>query len=272
MVVPEIQIYTSHWDKLSSFEESTSNCIRRPTAIFSFPELISPLIPVRIKLSVSPSSEEMSRYNGLYSKPSEGAKLIGIGFAPSSIRYHISSIRECTFFTPTATFTDYSQHMPFLNAEEKNSTIFIPWERWGPSRTRCFEGSFSSWNIYGWRVVSTDYAVDRIIDFNPLDIARDICRATGSIKGKDRTLKRPDSVEDNSNIIGTEGLPGLILHDTTVPESAIFKDQVHTMLPYRESLLPRIVDVGFADRMILGEDLVHLQVSAQLLMSFLFTT
>lgn len=117
----------------------------------------------------------------------------------------------------------------------------VSWQQWGMKSTRCLRISdMSDSAISGWRVA----AADRIYDFNPLDIARDRCRAAAlELAGK----------ADTRRIMG-----GVVMESSVVEAGHTFLNDVVTGLPYRESRLKTAVN-GKQVR-ILDDELVIAQV------------
>jgi len=77
----------------------------------------------------------------------------------------------------------------------------IPWAAWGPTNTRCFFDCHMGVSTHMYRI----YTEDQILDFNPVDIARDKCR------GNVRTIRDTTTVISKSEGLLVEdvisGLP-----------------------------------------------------------------
>lgn len=58
--------------------------------------------------------------------------------------------------------------------------MLIPWVKWGPQTTRYLGPDVECLSSHAWRVALSD----RILDFNPLDIARDFSRVKPAVDKK----------------------------------------------------------------------------------------
>ena len=123
---------------------------------------------------------------------------------------------------------------PFCSTPEPApETVQVPWEAWGPSVTRWFEGdsALMRWitTTAGQRAVTMeDGASSPIIvrDFNPYAVrsARARAAAGGRLQqGDDWIEKRP-----NGNVMG------LKVDESVLDAGSVFKDDVRSSLPYVE--------------------------------------
>jgi hypothetical protein len=92
---------------------------------------------------------------------------------------------------------------PFCHIAASNANKEVPWDVWGPPNTRIFDNERISTDAYMHKVCTED----SILDFNPIDISRDIC--------KGQTY-------------------GIHTEPTTLSDS-IFTREVSSFLPYRRT-------------------------------------
>jgi hypothetical protein len=100
---------------------------------------------------------------------------------------HIEFI--CPEFQVTSKFNFIIQMKCFFPDPESLSQWpdkIVPWNGWGIKHTRVFKGDMQ-FNLHSYRI-STE---DAILDFNPLSIARDICRGH-----KEGIFTQPDVISD----------------------------------------------------------------------------
>ena len=134
-----------------------------------------------------------------------------------------------------------SQH-PY--SEWSGDARIIPWESWGPQHTRCFVNRHLSCRhtTYGHQVLLQDLT---LLDFNQLDIARDLHRvgesetSHGTLLGSfwKNNSKNKYFAKDvhNVHVPGTTGR--IVRKPTVIPRGKIFAHDVVTTLPYRETKL-----------------------------------
>ncbi len=150
---------------------------------------------------VSPCIQDF--YWSFCSKLSDNACTAPFEAAPSSAMLQVLLVyliegREVgrgSFFIPGQVFINVSNTYRMQNG---TGPVSLPWESWGPSSTR---SDLDQWGIramYGSRVLASNYGgfiPDILLDFNQVDIARDLNRqqltATGAISpsGSNLTLE-----------------------------------------------------------------------------------
>ena len=123
---------------------------------------------------------------------------------------------------------------PFCSAPDPRSeTVQVPWEAWGPSATRWFEGDPASmrWitTTAGQRAVTMEDRPSTPIivrDFNPYAVCSARARAAASAY----LQQRCDWSEDlpNGNVMT------LKVDDSVLAAGSVFKDDVRSSLPYVE--------------------------------------
>lgn len=125
------------------------------------------------------------------------------------------------------------------------------WEDWGPKNTRCFldHRSFLPGN-YTYQILFSDFS---LLDFNQIDIARDLQRAaTVPSTPFDTKRKRRSSIMQalrsasssalrSKEVIEDIEIPGysgrIVLQPNTIPKGDMFERDVTTCLPYRRTKL-----------------------------------
>ncbi|KAI0339584.1 hypothetical protein BDW22DRAFT_1431487 [Trametopsis cervina] len=128
----------------------------------------------------------------------------------------------------------------------------IPWDRWGPMNSRCFiDHSRMITSSYGWQFVLPDFTM---LDFNPVDIARDLQHAGHAVTPPTYSRKRGPVVARKHRslkefLTGVSAHPhpepdphipgkGVIIRQATlIKRGDIFMQDVVTWLPYRETKL-----------------------------------
>ncbi|TFK52491.1 hypothetical protein OE88DRAFT_1408077 [Heliocybe sulcata] len=117
----------------------------------------------------------------------------------------------------------------------------IQWETWGASCTRWFGhlAPLHQLRMYGYRVVLPN----RILDFNPLDIAIDLAidEATWSAQSSAPGLGRG---RPNSTRSG-DASENIVTESSVIPQMNLFYQNISTRLLYRETVLER--SLPFAD-------------------------
>jgi hypothetical protein len=113
------------------------------------------------------------------------------------------------------------------------------WDEWGPPNTRWIKDPLSrlapTFQPYGYRIG----LVDRILDFNPREAGRDMCR--GSLANPNNLASRasdggPDGMVHPRNV---ETLKSRIVREPTViSASEAVRQDVFSSLPYREIPCP----------------------------------
>ncbi|KAI0091532.1 hypothetical protein BDY19DRAFT_930906 [Irpex rosettiformis] len=151
---------------------------------------------------------------------------------------------------PLSVFTSVT-HTFVPSRTPSEQTTHTQWEDWGPKKTRCFldHRSFLPGN-YTYQILFSDFT---LLDFNQLDIARDLQRAamTSSVsldvKRKRRasimqalrtaslSALRSKGVVEDIEIPGYSG--GIVLQPNTIPKGEMFAQDVTTCLPYRRTKL-----------------------------------
>ncbi|OBZ67345.1 hypothetical protein A0H81_12696 [Grifola frondosa] len=122
--------------------------------------------------------------------------------------------------------------------------LTIPWDSWGPSCSRCFhleseQPRFYGKSMYAYRMLLPH----RLLDFNPIDLARELCR-TGSSTRSGNTIDLDGSEirgEDGGKDARSSRVPHntsmIITEETRIPAGDMFIDDVVTRLPYRSTPL-----------------------------------
>jgi len=109
------------------------------------------------------------------------------------------------------------------------------WDDWGPPNTRWIKDPLSrlapSFQPYGYRIGFAD----RILDFNPCEVGRDICR--GNLDNQINL--HSGASEETHGITRYRGVKSRIVREPTVisPSEAVRQD-IFSSLPYRETLCP----------------------------------
>ncbi|KAI0087087.1 hypothetical protein BDY19DRAFT_995170 [Irpex rosettiformis] len=164
---------------------------------------------------------------------------------------------DIVHYVQASVFTSIAEH--FIPSDRPPT---IAWKSWGPTNSRCFlnTGFGYTARCFGGKVLLNDLT---LLDFNQLDIFRDLQRADKSYirLGVDtsppqshfsRLFHRGESgnlavrmAQDSGDIY----IPGTLFHivtdPTVIPKGRIFDEDVVTMLPYRESRLERNGHVAF---------------------------
>jgi len=106
------------------------------------------------------------------------------------------------------------------------------WDEWGPSNTRWVKDPLARWvttiQPYGYRVGF----VDRILDFNPCEVGRDICRSNLANSNNLASWEH----EYNGNI--TNPRSRIIWEPTVISTGQVFRQNIVSSLPYRETSCP----------------------------------
>lgn len=137
----------------------------------------------------------------------EGASVLSVNYAVS--HRTIGQHQFMLYIHPSA-FASFLDHKASVQDAQP---LTIPWVSWGPKLTR-FMRSDSYETFFGYNVAFTNNQ----LNFNTLDIARDLQRTRSSIQ-QDQ-LSYP-------HIFFDQGSP------TTIPATEIFKEDIVTYLPYR---------------------------------------
>ena len=130
------------------------------------------------------------------------------------------------------------------------------WDEWGPSNTRWVKDplgrSVTTIQPYGYRIGF----VDRILDFNPCEVGRDICR--GSLAHSNYLASWEDEYDGN-----IENLRSRIVREPTVIfTSQVFRQNIVSSLPYRETLF-RLENMSQNTVSYVDEDLYFIEVRLQ---------
>ncbi|KDQ54170.1 hypothetical protein JAAARDRAFT_209603 [Jaapia argillacea MUCL 33604] len=188
--------------------------------------------------------------------PSECEKSSGLPFSmPSNNRLISLTLRI------SENSTDHTQHLfdiftplgTFLHSHKisEESTV-VRWKDWGPSSTRWFRRlqQSPSHQMHGYRVI----ALNRIWDFNPLDVARDMHRSNMRSTSDDATL---NANSQSTAEVWPTTKPGqrswIRAEPTTIKAGGIFQDDIISTLPYRETWFEKplnVEGVWLSDRVI----------------------
>ena len=127
-------------------------------------------------------------------------------------------------------------------------TVVVKWPTWGPKSSRFLTEKHLSWACfaYGTRVVMAPSAQGtrsqcrlRVLDFNPFVVAREQEKQRARKEKLSKRLCSPDyeGVVDSDEEDGLEmGTVVRVVDEPTIIRSGkVFKNDVHTQLPYRES-------------------------------------
>jgi len=106
------------------------------------------------------------------------------------------------------------------------------WDEWGPSNTRWVKDPLGRWvttiQPYGYRIGF----VDRILDFNPYEVGRDICR--GSLANSNNLVSWEGEYDGNI----TNPKSRIIREPTVIFTGQVFRQNIVSSLPYRETSCP----------------------------------
>lgn len=111
------------------------------------------------------------------------------------------------------------------------------WDEWGPTNTRWVKDPLGRWATtiqpYGYRVGFAD----RILDFSPFEVGRDICR--GSLANPNNVASWGDEYDGMVNRHNVENPRSRIVREPTVIfTSQILRQNIVSSLPYRETSCP----------------------------------
>ena len=155
-------------------------------------------------------------------------------------QFHFPETRPFTFIVHRRALLDhipaaYRACAPFCSSPEPApETVQVPWEAWGVSATRWFEGDPASmrWitTTAGQRAVTMEDAAKTPIivrDFNPYAVRSARARAAA---GGGHLQQRCDWIEHlpNGNVMT------LKVENNVLPAGSVFKDDVRSSLPYVE--------------------------------------
>ncbi|KZS97057.1 hypothetical protein SISNIDRAFT_482000 [Sistotremastrum niveocremeum HHB9708] len=131
----------------------------------------------------------------------------------------------------------------------------IEWNSWGPQNTRTFWGSFSprrSLHIHGFKVA----LVHEILDFNPLEIAKDL--ALRDPAKKDTLFQKIDKNSRGAKSFDPHRLGDIVTEPSMIEggRAQFFAEDVITGLPYRRirSPYPTHDDLFVNENLLLGID------------------
>ena len=152
---------------------------------------------------------------------------------------------------PLSVFTSVTRTF-VPSGESPELATHTQWEAWGPKKTRCFldHRSFLPGN-YTYQILFSDFS---LLDFNQIDIARDLQRAAAmappvsqDVKHKRRASimralrSASSSALRSRSVIGDIEIPGysgrIVLQPSTIPKGDMFAQDVTTCLPYRTTKL-----------------------------------
>lgn len=200
---------------LYSLEGLSTENARTPVHIATF--LFPPLLPTTLAMTLLAESRREGYNSKTNRRPFTTAKGASIFVADLSCFSRPYSGRPTVmyrmFIHPSA-FS--SRAMGRLEVEGSLPEVrVIPWASWGPTSTRLLDhtagGTFFGYNV-GYD--------GKQLNFNALDIVRDIHRARNSIRDlRDPPLHTPKVFDRHS--------------PTTIPANGIFQEDVTTYLPYR---------------------------------------
>ncbi|PSR73878.1 hypothetical protein PHLCEN_2v10298 [Hermanssonia centrifuga] len=141
-------------------------------------------------------------------------------------------------------------HITHLDPDERLGPIDFPWNTWGPTSTRYFkvaDNDHYTFNQLHFPSNGTHVLLGNLLlDFNQLDIARDISHVLSrQTTGHGTIFKRSPLVNNTSfkqgkaKNIRVPEYPGRIVRcPTVIPRGWMFKEEVITALPYRETSIP----------------------------------
>ena len=112
------------------------------------------------------------------------------------------------------------------------------WEEWGPSNTRWIRDPLNHrapmFQPHGYRIG----LADRILDFNPCEVGRDICHS-GLANPEKSTSRTSGKLDDMIHPRNMEIPKSRIVREPTViPTSEVVRRDIYSSLPYRETLCP----------------------------------
>ncbi|KAI0339581.1 hypothetical protein BDW22DRAFT_1431484 [Trametopsis cervina] len=129
--------------------------------------------------------------------------------------------------------------------EARQTDDITKWRAWGPANTRCFldHKSFLPGN-FGHQMLLSDFS---LVDFNPLEITRDLNRVAylppavpeaprsrrSSMLRALRAVSRTSTLIDDIEIAGCSGR--IVRYATTIAKGEMFSEDVTTSLPYRKT-------------------------------------
>ena len=185
--------------------------------------------------------------------------------------FHIPETRSFTFIVHRRALLDHIPAVhrvcaPFCSTPELPfETVQVPWEAWGPSATRWFEGDLASmrWmtTTAGQRnVAMEDGASTPIIvrDFNPYSV----CSARALVAASGRLQQHCDWSEELPN--GNQMT--LKVDDNVIAAGSVFKDDVRSSLPYVE--IVTLAEYRYDGVMIDEERILGLKVCPEIVVLF----
>jgi len=128
-------------------------------------------------------------------------------------------------FTGTyITIVTHLRSLIALAAIRPSDVTFIPWEKWGPRTTACFQLHFSpsSDGVVGDRLATISSGTLSLFDFNSTRI-RDAIRRAGNPSGRSMH-------------------PTTVKYRSVIPRGKLFKEDVVGELPYISVVKPAFVD------------------------------
>src|SRR5260221_11011071 len=130
-----------------------------------------------------------------------------------------------TFSTTKITIVSHLRSLIALAAIRPSGVTFIPWEKWGPRTTACFQLQFfpSSDVIMGDRLATISNGTLSLFDFNSTRI-QDAIRRAGNPSGPGRGMH-----------------PTRVKHRSVIPRGMLFKEDVVGELPYISLVRPAFV-------------------------------
>lgn len=113
------------------------------------------------------------------------------------------------------------------------------WDEWGPPNTRWIKDPLSRFaetiRPYGYRIGFAD----RILDFNPCEVGRDICSGSSANKNSLASWSSEGEYNDMVNPRNIGSFKSRIVREPTViSTSQVFRQDVFSSLPYRETSCP----------------------------------
>lgn len=109
------------------------------------------------------------------------------------------------------------------------------WDEWGPPNTRWIKDPLSRltpvFQPHGYRIG----LADRILDFNPCEVGRDICRSSSANPKNltSRTSQESDGVVHPRNMETPKS--NIIREPTVISTSEVVRQDIYSSLPYRET-------------------------------------
>ncbi|KAI0089533.1 hypothetical protein BDY19DRAFT_109088 [Irpex rosettiformis] len=143
---------------------------------------------------------------------------------------------------PISLFTSLVENMDYSHVSASPS--IIPWDSWGPRNSRCFLDKDSCIPAnFGHRILRPNF---RLLDFNRLEIARDLQRAGKTYPASSRDplrheksfrLFRSDKAFKDLDDVSMGTNERIVRHPTVIRNDILFDKEIVTMLPYRETRL-----------------------------------